>query len=101
MAATAASTRAMVSSLTGAERLITADTVEIATPARFATSLMVDTAPPCDRLLPCAISETLRACKTPLRRPERALRAESWLRENETFRPAGPAKLKTALGRSA
>src|SRR3569833_2961637 len=37
----------MVSSLTGAERLMTAATVEIATPARRATSLIVDTAPPC------------------------------------------------------
>jgi hypothetical protein len=35
--------RSTTSALVGAERLITADTVEIATPARLATSLIVDT----------------------------------------------------------
>ena len=39
----ARSTFSIACSLTGAERLITADTVEMATPARFATSLIVDT----------------------------------------------------------
>src|SRR5215218_8450967 len=41
MSRTAASTLAITSSLTGAERLSAADAVDMATPARFATSLMV------------------------------------------------------------
>src|SRR4051812_47035119 len=67
MAATAASTLAIVSSLTGAERLSTADTVEMATPARFATSLIVAKIlrPPllANVPTPCQIYETFRVCK--------------------------------------
>src|SRR3569833_2642479 len=80
MSAMAASTLAMVSSLTGAERLITADTVEIATPARLATSLMVDTAPPCEPVSDVHYTKRFVFAISPVRWPQEAHRAVRWSR---------------------
>src|SRR5687768_12787399 len=62
MSRTASSTLAITASLTGAERLMAAEAVEIATPARLATSLIVAIEPSCQTSPLMLLCETFRIC---------------------------------------